>query len=197
MIEMAVELYVILLSHGGHTTGDTAFLKFQIHPFNGPFSGTTWVCWYRKVKPIWILLKQETVSGSGISWAVCMSTHCPSQITMLAPHHSVFYRRDALPAAQLTASKHWRHFKSQMAEIIYNWFSKPDPTCIWFRSVWCCLFLQSVMLSCGLLFQLWLARSVLPMMDRMWRQRRMVMPSSDHDRNVTKVLNWGFCFQVG
>jgi len=27
----------------------------------------------RKVKPIWILLKQETVSGSGISWTVCMS----------------------------------------------------------------------------------------------------------------------------
>jgi len=30
----------------------------------------------RKVKPIWILLKQETVSGSGISWAhmqVCTS----------------------------------------------------------------------------------------------------------------------------
>ena len=25
----------------------------------------------RKVKPIWILLKQETVSGSGISWAIC------------------------------------------------------------------------------------------------------------------------------
>ena len=34
----------------------------------------------RKVKPIWILLKQETVSGSGISWAL--------------------YRPDALPAAQ-------------------------------------------------------------------------------------------------
>ena len=27
----------------------------------------------RKVKPIWILLKQETVSGSGISWAICKS----------------------------------------------------------------------------------------------------------------------------
>ena len=26
-----------------------------------------------KVKPNWILLKQETVSGSGISWAVCQS----------------------------------------------------------------------------------------------------------------------------
>jgi len=28
------------------------------------------------------------------------------QITMPAPHHSVFYRPDALPAAQPTASKH-------------------------------------------------------------------------------------------
>jgi len=27
----------------------------------------------RKVKSIWILLKQETVSGSGISWAACNS----------------------------------------------------------------------------------------------------------------------------
>jgi len=27
----------------------------------------------RKVTPIWILLKQETVSGSGISWATCKS----------------------------------------------------------------------------------------------------------------------------
>jgi len=44
----------------------------------------------RKVKPNWILLKQETVSGSGISWAICKSAPCPRQITMLAPHHSVF-----------------------------------------------------------------------------------------------------------
>ena len=29
----------------------------------------------RKVKPIWILLKQETLSGSGISWAICTSLH--------------------------------------------------------------------------------------------------------------------------
>ena len=32
----------------------------------------------RKVKPIWILLKQETVSGSGISWAICKSAVCTS-----------------------------------------------------------------------------------------------------------------------
>ena len=44
----------------------------------------------RKVKPIWILLKQETVSGSGISWTICKSVPCSRQITMPAPHHSVF-----------------------------------------------------------------------------------------------------------
>ena len=61
----------------------------------------------RKVKPIWILLKQETVSVSGIRWAICKSAHHSRQITTPAPHHSVFYRPDALPAAQPTASKHW------------------------------------------------------------------------------------------
>ena len=63
----------------------------------------------RKVKPIWISLKQETVTGSGISWAICKSAPCSRQITTPAPHHSVFYRPDALPDAQPTASKHWRH----------------------------------------------------------------------------------------
>ena len=57
------------------------------HPFNGPLSGT------RKAKPIWILLKQETVSGSGISRAVCKSAPRSRQITMPAPHHSVFTGR--------------------------------------------------------------------------------------------------------
>ena len=44
----------------------------------------------RKVKPIWILLKQETVSGGGISWAICTSAPRSRQITMPAPHHSSF-----------------------------------------------------------------------------------------------------------
>ena len=60
----------------------------------------------RKVKPIWILLKQETASGSGISWAICKSARSSRQIAMPAPHHSVFYRPDALPVAQPVASKH-------------------------------------------------------------------------------------------
>jgi len=59
------------------------------HTFNGPFSCTTWVG-PRKVKRIWILLKQQTVSGSGISWAICKSASCSRQINMPAPHHSVF-----------------------------------------------------------------------------------------------------------
>jgi len=33
----------------------------------------------RKVKPIWILLRQETVSGSGISWAICKSNLTPDR----------------------------------------------------------------------------------------------------------------------
>ena len=76
------------------------------HTFNGPLSGTTRVSRYQKGKPIWILLKQETVSGSGISWAICKSAPCARQITTPAPHYSIFYRPDALPAAQPTASKH-------------------------------------------------------------------------------------------
>ena len=64
----------------------------------------------RKVKPIWILLKQETASGSGISWAaICKSAPRSRQITMPVPHRSVFYRPDALPAAQPTVSKYWRN----------------------------------------------------------------------------------------
>ena len=47
----------------------------------------------RKVKPIWILLKQETVSGSSISWAICKSASRSSQITIPAPHCSVFTGR--------------------------------------------------------------------------------------------------------
>ena len=40
-----------------------------------------------KVNAIWIFLKHGTVSGSGISWAVCKPAPCTRQITMPAPHH--------------------------------------------------------------------------------------------------------------
>ena len=76
------------------------------HPFNSPFPGLPRWAGTRKVKPIWILLKQETVSGSGISWAICKSTLLQTDNHASTPLLS-FYRPDALPATQPTASKHW------------------------------------------------------------------------------------------
>jgi len=57
----------------------------------------------RKVKPIRILLKQETVSGSGISWAICKSAPHSRQITMPAPHPTTQFftgRVPFLPSSQ-------------------------------------------------------------------------------------------------
>jgi len=73
-------------------------------------SGSTRVSRYqkgktKKVKTNLDLLEQEIVSGSGICWAIYASLH-PMQTTTTTSHHSVFYRPDALPDAQPTASKH-------------------------------------------------------------------------------------------
>ena len=80
-------------------------------PFNGPLSGTTQVSRYQKGKTnLDFTEARETVSGSGIRWAICKSALPSRQITMPVPHHSVFYRPDALPAAQPTVSKHRRNY---------------------------------------------------------------------------------------
>ena len=82
--ELQQQLFVLSIIRLPHT---------HRHTFNGPFpelprSAGTW-----KVKPIWILLKQETVSGSGISWAVCKCAPRSRQITTPAPHYLVFTGR--------------------------------------------------------------------------------------------------------
>ena len=87
-----------------------------------------WAC-TRKVKPIWILLKQETVSGSGISWAICKSAPRSRQITTPATHHSVIYRPDALPAAKPTASKHWRDWTVTWLQ--YRTVDRQSTACEW------------------------------------------------------------------
>jgi len=63
------------------------------HAFNGPLSGTTQVSGTRKVKPIRILLKQETVSGNHTSTAPlsflqarCPSCHPTNSIKALKAH---------------------------------------------------------------------------------------------------------------
>ena len=73
-------------------------------------SGTTRVSWHqkgktRKIKPIWIYWN-KIMSGSGISSAICKSAHWSRHTLPLS-----FYRPVALPAAQPTASNHWRQFQ--------------------------------------------------------------------------------------
>ena len=65
------------------------------------------------------LLEQEIVSGSSISCAICKSAPWSRHITIPASHHSVFYRVDALPAAQATASKHWRQILRHKNQPLY------------------------------------------------------------------------------
>jgi len=77
-------------------------------PFIGPLSRTARVSRYQKVNTDLDFYWSKRVSGSGISWAICKSAPRSRQITMPAPHHSVFYRSDALPAAQPTVYNHWR-----------------------------------------------------------------------------------------
>jgi len=63
--------------------------------------------WYQKGKTNLDLLEQQTLSGSGISWAISNSAPRPRQVTTPALHHSGFYRPHAIPAAEPTASKHY------------------------------------------------------------------------------------------
>ena len=74
----------------------------------------------RKAKPIWILLEQETVSGSGISWAVCKSAPCSRQITMPEPHHSKFFtgRMPFLPPNQQRQSTEGKALKAHRRSYI-------------------------------------------------------------------------------
>ena len=80
-------------------------------PFNGPLSGTTRVSQHQIDKTDLDFTEQETVSGSGISWAVCKSAPRSRQKPRQHFTTQVFYRPNALPAAQPTASTHWRQIQ--------------------------------------------------------------------------------------
>jgi len=58
-------------------------------------------------EPIWILLEQDS---EWQWWSAGPYAPRPRQITMPAPHQSVFYRPDALLATQTTASMQWRQW---------------------------------------------------------------------------------------
>jgi len=82
------------------------------HTFNGPFSGTTWVSRYQKGKTN---LDLTEARDSEWQWhqlghmQVCISLHTDNHAS--TPPLNFFYRPDALPAAQPTASKHWRQIQ--------------------------------------------------------------------------------------
>jgi len=74
--------------------------------FNGPLSGTTQFSQYQKGKT-----KLDFTEARDSEWQWNQLCHMqiytsPRQITTPAPHDSVFYRPDALPATQATVSKH-------------------------------------------------------------------------------------------
>ena len=108
-------------AHPLYTTQNNTHTHTQ-HTFIGPLSRTTRVSRYRKVKPILIVLKQETESG--ISWAICKSTPRSRQITTPAPHRSSFLQTGcpswcptnsvkALKAYQ-TKQQHNRHYQATL-----------------------------------------------------------------------------------
>ena len=91
-----------LYHHNQSMAGTVALSKKnkKSNLFNSRCPGLPGWAGTRKVQPIWILLKQETVSGSGISWAVCKSAPRCRQITTPAPHHFFTGRIPFLPPNQ-------------------------------------------------------------------------------------------------
>jgi len=84
------------------------YIHTYIHPFNGPLSGTTRVSRYQKGKT-----NPDFTEARDSEWQwhqlgrmqVCTSHQTDNHAS--TPPLS-FYRPDALPATQPTASKHWR-----------------------------------------------------------------------------------------
>ena len=73
--------------------------------FNGPLSGTIWVSRYQKGKT-----NLDFTEARDSEWQCHQLGHMQSaprsrQITTPAPHRSVFYRPDALPAAPKNSIK--------------------------------------------------------------------------------------------
>ena len=102
------------------------------HPFKGPLSRTTWVSRYQKGKTN---LDFTEARDSEWQWhqlghmQVCTSLQIDNQANT-SPLS--FYRPDALPAAQPTASKQWRHQKKtgyQLRHIIYTGKSTFQTSC--------------------------------------------------------------------
>ena len=81
------------------------------HPLNGPFSGTTLVSRYQKGKT-----NLDFTEARDSEWQWHQLDHMQVCTSLQTDNHAStpllsFYRPDALPATQPTASKHWRHLQ--------------------------------------------------------------------------------------
>ena len=80
------------LSHGTKNYSGKRRITTTIHSLTALFPTLPRWTGTRMVKPIWVLLKQETVSGNGISWAIWSLHHTPDSTPTLR-----FFRPGALP----------------------------------------------------------------------------------------------------
>ena len=85
-------------------------LTTNTHPFNGPLSGTTQVSRYHRGKT-----NLGFTEARDSEWQWHQPGHMQVCTLLQTDNHAStpplsFYRLDALPAAQPTASKHWRHW---------------------------------------------------------------------------------------
>jgi len=78
-----------------------SFAVFSHTPFNGPFSGITQVSRYQKGKTNLDFTEARDSEWQWHQLDICKSAPHSRQITTPAPHRSVFYRPDALPASQV------------------------------------------------------------------------------------------------
>jgi len=87
------------------------------HPFSDPFPGLPRWASTRKVKLIWILRKQETVSVSGISWAICWIAN-NGDIMLNSHHQSPFLSKHCTEAVHWFAPLHNMHLSVQNKTIL-------------------------------------------------------------------------------
>jgi len=102
--------YIHLISKTAtYSTHTHTCTRTHTHPFNGPLSGTTQVSRYQKGKT-----NLDFTEATDSEWQWHQLGHMQVCTSLQIDNHATtpplsFYRPDALPAAQPTASKHWRH----------------------------------------------------------------------------------------
>ena len=93
----------------------------QSHKHTALFPGLPEWAGTRKVKSTWILLKQETVSGSGIRWAICKSAPRSRLITTPALHYSVFLQAGC-PSCHPTNSVKALKIENKFTKVVLKQF---------------------------------------------------------------------------